>query len=305
MIFKDIFNAVKAPGKYGEFLKRKGWMVFLYGVLLITIYFLIVNVIPVARFQFAYGGFRQVAEKAIPEFRLEDGRLYLEKTWYLNESHGREDGSWRINGEGIYLNIDTSREWVEGDMDEIQDILRDDSYSTVLIADSSNMAVKSEGRVQFINFSDLEGLNFSKEDIYRFIPMLDLFVILVLIVWYVFDIVIFFLGALIISLIALIIRAALKSQVTFGRLFALCIYARTLPLIIKMILNTFHIPVPFFWMMSVILSLAYLALAMKGIIEEQELEAQMNRMENSWKAGEPVWKPAGEEKEDQEKDKKE
>ena len=68
MIFKDLFYAVKSPGRYGDFLKRKGWMVFLYGFFLITAYFLIVNVVPMARFQILYGGFQGVVERCDPEF---------------------------------------------------------------------------------------------------------------------------------------------------------------------------------------------------------------------------------------------
>lgn len=280
MIFKDLFYAMKSPGRYGDFLKRKGWMVFLYGFFLITAYFLIVNVVPMARFQILYGGFQGIVERGVPDFELENGRLHLKDSWYLDE-------------QGVYVDIDTSRDWVQENQEEVEKILQDGSYYAVMIADGSTMAVKSDGSVEIFHFGDLTGLNLSKDDIYQFIPLLDLIIVLIMIAWYIADIALFFLGALILGLAGLIFRQAFNARLSFGQLFLLSIYAKTAALILKGVLNVFSIPVPFGTAMYMAISCGYLALAIKGISEEQERERQLSEMNASWKGGNPVWKPEG------------
>ena len=127
----------------------------------------------------------------------------------------------------------------------------------------------------------------------QFIPLLDLIIVLIMIAWYIADIALFFLGALILGLAGLIFRQAFNARLSFGQLFLLSIYAKTAALILKGVLNVFSIPVPFGTAMYMAISCGYLALAIKGISEEQERERQLSEMNASWKGGNPVWKPEG------------
>ncbi|MEY8338224.1 DUF1189 domain-containing protein [Lachnospiraceae bacterium 62-35] len=259
MIFVDLAYAVKSPSKYKRFLDRKAWQVILYGVLLIAVYFLLANVLPMVRFQRMYGNFQALVERHIPEFELKNGRFYMEPVFFLDESR-------------IYVDVDTSMEWVSARQDEVMNILKDRYYMTVIISDSRNMAVKSNDDIQFIDFQNLYGMNFGKKDLYRFIPVINTVITLGMILWYLFDIALFFFGILILSLIGLGIKSAIGGDLSFGKIYCLSVYARTLPLMIKMLLALVHIRIPFFWLMSIAISAAYLNAAFKKLQEEKEQE---------------------------------
>ncbi|RGY98109.1 DUF1189 domain-containing protein [Clostridium sp. AM58-1XD] len=265
-MFRDMYYAVKSPAEYKEFLTRKKWKIFLYGVLLITIYFLLVNVFPFARFQIIHGGFQTLAERYIPEFELRDGRLYMDDTFHVDQA-------------GMYMDVDTSSVWVENQQQEVMEIMRSRYYSTVLIVDSKTLAMKNDGKIQMIDFKDLSGMNLTKSDIYGYIPMLNIILAVIMVVWYFFDIALFFFGVLILSLLGLIVRAVMKTELTFGQIFIMGVYARTLSIAIKAVLNMFHVGVPFFWMMSMIISVVYLSLAFKHIREEREEQERKAALE--------------------------
>lgn len=262
MVFKDMFYAVKSPADYKSFLEKKGWKVFLYGVLLITVYFLLVNVFPVARFQVMHGGFRSIIEYMVPEFEIKDGKLSVPQKIRID----RQDAY-------VLVDVDTDYEWIEDDWAEVEQVMKESAYRTMLFADCRTIAVKSSGQVEKINVRDLKGMDISKESIYKFIPMANLIVVLIMAIGYIVDIALFFFGVLIISLLGMIAKAVMKADfpgLTFGRIFLLCVYARTTPIAIKAVLNMFHVGVPFFWMMSAAISLVYLSLALKSMKEAEE-----------------------------------
>ena len=265
-MFRDMYYAVKSPAAYKEFLTRKKWKVFFYGVLLITIYFLLVNVFPFARFQIMHGGFQTLAERYIPEFELRNGKLHMDDTFHVDQS-------------GMYIDVDTSSVWVESQQQEVMKILKSRYYSTVLIVDSKTMAMKNDGKIQMIDFRDFGGMNLTKSDIYGYIPILNIILAVFMVVWYLFDIALFFFGVLVLSLLGLIARAVIKADLTFGQIFVMGVYARTLSLAIKAVLNMFQVGVPFFWMMSMIISVVYLSLAFKQIREEKEEEERRAALE--------------------------
>ena len=265
-MFRDMYYAVKSPAGYKEFLTRRKWKVFFYGVLLITIYFLLVNVFPFARFQIMHGGFQTLAERYIPEFELRDGRLHMEETYHLDQA-------------GLYMDIDTSSIWVENQQQEVMEILKSRYYTSVLIIDSKTLAMKSDGKIQMMDFKDLDGINLKKSDIYGYIPMLNIILAVFMVIWYLFDIALFFFGVFVLSLLGLIVKAVVKAELTFGQIFIMGVYARTLSLAMKAVLNMFHVGVPFFWMMSMIISVVYLSLAFKHIREEKEEQEQKAALE--------------------------
>ncbi len=59
-------------------------------------------------------------------------------------------------------------------------------------------------------------------------------------------------------------------RLTFGQIFCLSVYARTTPLALKAILNMLRTPIPFFFLISLIISVVYVSLAVNGVKEERE-----------------------------------
>ena len=79
----------------------------------------------------------------------------------------------------------------------------------------------------------------------------------------------FFFGVLFVALIGMAVASALKYRLTFGQLYLLGIYSRTLPLIIKALVSFLPFRIPMFWAINFGISIIILALAIKKMKEQQ------------------------------------
>lgn len=258
-VFKEMVCSIFKPQVYPEFLKNGKGKIFGYGVLIMLFYYLLASpLFPLLSFQVVDGGFGHLIREELPDFELSSDGFWIEEPFY--EDVGRS-----------YLNLNTDVVWNEND---IYELVR--GYDSVILMDAEKLVVKSQGQVQMLYSYQLEGSVFNKETIMRFIPMLTLFLVLFMIFYYIWITALFFFGVLIVSLIGMILSSATKADLSFGQIYILAIYGRTLPLLIKGILRALSVNVPMFWVLNFGITLIYLFFAMRRIAQQRQETMQMN-----------------------------
>ena len=253
-IFKEMALSIYSFGSYKEFLQNKKGKVFGFGVMLMLIYFVITMLIPGLVTVFApNGGIHTVLEN-IPDFELKNGELWIDDVVEIDEA-------------GTYIYIDTDPEFVFYDADEMAPMLSE--YTTAILVDSEKMIIKSEGQVQGFYFSDFGEGDFNKDNLMGLMPTIYIGFVFLMFLLYIIATALFFFGVLFVALLGMIVASALRYQLTFGQLYLLGIYSRTLPLIIKAVVSLLPFNIPYFWVINFGLSVLILFLAIKKMSEEQ------------------------------------
>lgn len=265
-IFKEMALSVYSYKSYKEFLNNRKGKVFAFGVVLMLIYFIITIVAPFIEFEVVDGGLGAIIEEYIPEFELEEDSLWVGEVIEYEE-------------DGVYIWIDTDPEYYFYSAEEMQEYLYD--YTSVILMDSEKMIVKDDGIVQELFYSDLEW-EFSKADLMGIVPYVNVFIVICMVFMYLFMTAAFFFGVLFVALFGMIAASCMKCQLTFGQLYMLGVYSRTLPLMIKAALSLIGIDFFAYNFISVGISLAILVFAMRKMKEarlEQPLEYVSERNE--------------------------
>lgn len=260
-IFKEMALSVYSYGSYKQFLQNKKGKVFGFGAMLVAIYFMITILIPSLIAVVSPSGVIHSFVDSIPDFELQDGELWVEDVIEYEES-------------GTYIYIDTDPEYVFYDADEIAPELRE--YTTAILMDSEKMIIKSNGEVQGFYFSELGG-DFDKQDLSGLIPYMYIFYVAAMIFVYVWMAALFFFGVVFVALMGMAVASAANYRLTYGQLYLLGIYSRTLSLIIKAVVNFLPIRIPFFWAIAINfgLSVLILYLAIRKMKEEQPQQQYM------------------------------
>ncbi|MCH5344337.1 MAG: DUF1189 family protein, partial [Acetatifactor sp.] len=79
----------------------------------------------------------------------------------------------------------------------------------------------------------------------------------------------FFFGVLFVALMGMIVASCMNYKLTFGQLYLLGIYSRTLPLLIKALISFLPFHIPFFWVINFGLSLFIMIMAIKKMKEQE------------------------------------
>ncbi len=255
-VFSELIHSVYDFKSYGLFLKDKKRKTFLFGFLLALIYYLVTVILPFVQFQVSTGGIMRIVDDFLPDFEIRDNRLWVDEAYELEES-------------GIYIYVDTEHEGM--DSEEIGQYLR--KYDSVLIADANSMVFKGSGKIQYTDFADLDpDMQISKSGLVdMFGPFVSFAIFLVLVMVFLFVEAAFFFGVLVVGLFGMIVSSCMHADLTFGQLYKLGVYTRTTPLIIKAIFSFLPFSPPFYSVMSIGISLGYLAKAI-GKMETPELE---------------------------------
>lgn len=250
-VFKELVLSVYSYGSYREFLKNRKGKVFGFGLLLMLIYFLVTMLLPTV---FHLGSPEKLAARFrsnVPDFELEDGTLWV-------------DDVIEIDNGDMYVYIDTDPDYVFYDADEMEQYLRE--YSQAILMDSEKLIVKSNGQVQGRYFSDID-LEINRNDLIKLIPWIYVMYIVFMVLAYIWMTALFFFGVLFVALIGLIVISCMNYQLTFGQLYLLGIYSRTLPLIIKAAVSFLPVSIPFFWVINFGLSVLIIVLAIRKMKE--------------------------------------
>lgn len=214
----------------------------------------------------------------VPDFTIANGRLDVEEQFEFAEGD-------------TYFFVDTKNEAMDEEM--ILENLR--RYGTVLIADSENLVVKSNGQVQSLQISDLDIDITKSEIITMFRPFVNIAIAAVLVIAFLFMEASFFFGVIFVALLGMVVASCMQAKLTFGELYKLGVYTRTTPLLIKAVFSFLPFGLPFFWIISLGISLGYLAGAIRSMntrdlggqpvvfhSEEAALEDRWNRPEEDY-----------------------
>lgn len=252
-IFKEMVLSVYSFGSYKQFLQNKKGKVFGFGVMFMVIYFAVTMLIPGLVTVFSPNGVVHNVMENIPDFELKNGILWVDDVFEIDES-------------GTYIYIDTDPEYYFYDANEMAPYLYE--YTNVILMDSEKIIVKSNGEVQGFYFSDLDA-DLNKDDLMSLTPLLYVWFVIGMFAVYIWVTAFFFFGALFVALLGMIVASVLKYQLTFGQLYILAVYSRTLPLIIKAVVHFLPFNIPFFWVINFGLSVLILVLAIRKMKEEQ------------------------------------
>ncbi|MCI8660256.1 MAG: DUF1189 domain-containing protein [Lachnospiraceae bacterium] len=250
-VFSELIHSVYDLKSYSLFLKDKKRKTFLFGFLLVLIYYLITIILPLVRFQVSTGGVMHMIEEVVPDFSIADGRLDMKEQFEF------ADGD-------TYFFVDTKNEDMA--QEKLLENLR--SYSVVLIVDSQNVVVKSNGQVQMLDISDYD-LDITKSELIEMLaPFVTIVIGVVLILVFLFMEVTFFFGVLFVGLFGMIVASCVQAKLTFGELYKLGIYTRTTSLLLKAVFSFLPVGIPFYPIVSLGISLAYLAGALRKMNTE-------------------------------------
>lgn len=271
-VFCELVHSIYDCKSYETFFKDRKRKTFLFGFLLVVIYFLLTMIVPFVRFQMSTGGIVKIVDEVVPDFAIADGRLDVEEQFEFAEGD-------------TYFFADTKDEAMTEEM--ILENLR--RYGTVLIADSENLIVKSNGQVQTLQIADLDIEITKSEIITMFRPFVNLAIGIILVIVFLFMQATFFFGVIFVALFGMIVASCMQTKLTFGELYKLGIYTRTTPLLIKALLSFLPFGLPFFWIISLGISLGYLAGAMRSM-NTQDLGGQPVVFHSEESALEDRWK---------------
>lgn len=252
-VFKEMAISVYSFKSYKEFLQNRKSKVFGFAVLLMLIYFIITILAPFMVSQLGSENIKEVFEEGIPDFELSDGYLWVDDVIELEQG-------------GTYIYIDTDPQYFFYSAEEMEPYLYE--YSTVILMDSEKMIGKSNGQVEELYFSDMD-FEFDKEDVMGWIPFIYIGIAAVMVLMFIWMTALFFFGVLFVALLGMIVSSCMKYQLTFGQLYLLGVYSRTLPLIIKAAVSFLPFNVPFFFVINFGLSLLIIGCAIQKMKEQQ------------------------------------
>lgn len=248
-VFKEMVLSIYSYKSYKEFLNNRKGKVFGFALMLMLIYFLITMGIP---FAYETKDIVDQMDEQIPEFELSDGRLWAEDDFVY------EDGINYIavaaNSDEVFLN---ARE-IEGSLYE---------YRKALLMDSEKIIIKSNGEVVEAYYSDLD-MEFTKSDLMKFVPYIYVAIAVFILLAFLWMTALFFLGVIFVALMGMIAASCMNYRLTFGQLYLMGIYSRTLPLLIKAAVSFLPVHIPFFFIFNFGLSAFIIVMAIQKMKEK-------------------------------------
>lgn len=258
-VFQEMALSVYSLKSYEKFKSNKKGKVFLFGFLLLLIYFIITIIVPMAKWQITDGGLSGMLKNYVPDFELSNGRLWVE----------REVG-YEISD--VYFYINTSPDYILYDINEIKPLLS--KYRTAVLMDSEKAIIKSKGEVSVIYFNEYPDVTYTRMDLMDYAPYIYLFFLILILLIFIFMGIGVFLGALIVAVIGMIVTSCMQYKLTFGQLYTLSLHTRTPSLLLKAILSFVPIAIPFFFIINFAISICYLAGAIHKL-KEQNLQTPL------------------------------
>lgn len=268
-VFQEIGGAIAGVKAYPRFLKNKGGKVFGYGVLVVTIFFLVANIRGVIGASIFVGGLADEIRENVPDFELEDGVLYMDEPFYY------EEGNNVASFDNDYIVFEyTESEWKQRLID----------YDNVFIGDPEGLVMKNKGEIQILEWP--ADWDFERDDIIGYLPLLSVGIFIFYIFYYIFAIGGYFFAALFVALVGMIAASTQGYKFTFGQIYLLSIYGKTLALFIKALcrltgLTSFPFMGTLIGMAGFVISCVYVCLAMGQITRQRKEEEQMNMMGGS------------------------
>ncbi len=264
-VFSEIFYSIAGVKRYPEFLKNKKGKAVLYVALVVLIYFAVSNIRTIPNTMDVVSEIREAVLR-FPDFTLSSEGLQMEEPFYYEEGGMVFDVA---SDYGSYINDNSLSEWYE--------MLYD--YDVALIMDETTMVLKSDGEINIYDFADLTiDIQITRDWVYDKIKYIYPIVVVFLIFSYLFSFIGYFLTALFVALIGMIMCSFMKQKLTFGQLYLLSLYAKTLPLFIKGLLNLINYSISGFWLLSFAIACLYVGFAIHNMDmqDEEKKRAEVN-----------------------------
>ena len=263
-VFQEIGAAIAKFGAYAQFLKNKKGKVFGYGVLLVTLYFVIANVRGAVGATIFVNSLEPLIRENVPDFSLKNGSFYIEEPFELEE-------------DGMLISFDSDADWLLSMTEsEWRRALVD--YSQVIIADKHGIILKNNGEVQMTAWP--AEFDFDRENLIGFLPYVTVGIIVFFVFKYIFSIPMYFFAALFVALVCLIIASIQKYRFTFGQIYLMSVYGKTFPLLLKGVCKLTGVdglPVigSFLGLTYFIIACVYVCVAMSHIENQRKMD-EMN-----------------------------
>lgn len=270
-LFQEIGASIAGVSRYPRFLENKKGKVFWYGVLVVTIFFIVANIRGAIGVSVVLGTLEDQIKKNVPDFQLENGKFYIEQPFYYED----DDMIFDISGDSGVVASMTEGEWYT--------YLKD--YDSALVIDADGIVLKSDNQFQTTPWP--AELSFSRETLIGWLPAISVIVVVWYILSYFFGIGGYFFAALFVALVCLIISSAQGYKFTFGQIYLLSIYGKTLALFIKGVSRLIGIgSIPGLGALIGIggfaISCVYVSLAMALIDRERKAQLQMQNQMNGY-----------------------
>lgn len=220
-LFQEMFYAIAGVKHYPDFLKNKKGKVFLYVAVIVLIYSAIVHLRTIPSTMDVVSEVRE-AVMSFPDFELKSGKLQMEDSFYYDAD------KTLIMMESEYSSY--IREYSASDWHEM---LYD--YDFVIIMDETTILIKNNGELNIYDYPD--DLRISKNWVYEKIDYIYVFIAIYIVFSYLFSSAGYFLAALFVALAGMIICSFMHQKLTFGQIYLLSLYAKTLPLFVKGLLK--------------------------------------------------------------------
>lgn len=221
--FEQIAYAVTKPMQYYRLTKVSGARLtgFVFLFTLITSLF---TIIPMFYSMVGPNGLSHYLRNDLPEFDLSNGELYVSSAY-------EEDTN------GTYIHIDT-------DVNSFSTADVDNSYSEVILISRTNLVMKSGGRIQEVNFSELGGMHIDNSIVNAIIPFLYLIMFFAAIIVYICIAGYYFFSALLYSLIGLIVSSVRNANLTYATIFKTAVYSKVTISIVYALLSITPLTIP-------------------------------------------------------------
>ncbi|MBD5450536.1 MAG: DUF1189 domain-containing protein [Lachnospiraceae bacterium] len=256
-IFYEMFYSITGTKHYPEFLKNKKVKVILYVVVITLIYFAIAHVRTIPSTIDLATEVRE-AVMDFPDFELKSGKLEIEEAFYYDESNLLV----MMESEyGSYIRESSESDWRE--------MLYD--YDTVFIADETTVLLKSDGEINIYDYPD--DFQLSRDWVYDKIDYIYVIMVIYLVFAYLFSFMGYFLAALFVALAGMIMCSFMNQKLTFGQLYLLSLYAKTLPLFVKGLLKAINLSFFGFFILTFAIACLYVGFA----IHNMDLQDEENR----------------------------
>lgn len=219
-IFAEMLHSLYDIKGYSRFLEQGAFRTFLYGMVVDLIYIIASFLVPLALILASLGGPDNAVNTLIPDFTLEDNRLWVEEPV--------EYATF-----GSYFRIDTDHPITE----EItaSDLL---AFDKAVVLDAEHAMVKSEGEIIVMSYEELDLGAWNRSRLMETLaPYIAGIVIAVLAASVIAMEIGFFLGALLTAVLGSVFASMLRCPMTLGDLYKLSVHARTMPLLLKLLLS--------------------------------------------------------------------
>jgi hypothetical protein len=205
-------------------MQERGGKVFLYSFLLIIVTYIVTFIMPMwGVTSLIMGVDESFIDKNIPYFELRDGKFFIEEPIVFSDPAGST---------AVYITSDEAFP-----PEESRRILED--YAQGFIVDSERILIKQAFNEpqEFLwsAFPNTPEGSINRTYLYEIVPVIKTVFVILYIVTFAVYIGIYMFGTLVCTLIGYAFNAAVKAPVGFAQVYKLTAYARTVPIIVKMI----------------------------------------------------------------------